>query len=143
MQNSGKLFAALTILIVILLIALHFLNPGAPDNPSTPISIAPKEEPELDAVGEPKISREQIENCLQNYNRSAASLLAAFHVLGDTNYLNEAAKNFPNDPHVIWTVLARDEFPQDSRKWLDTFKTSSPDNSLANYLSAENHLKDG
>jgi hypothetical protein len=161
MQNPGKLLAALAILIVILLIALHFLNPGPPENPSAPISIAttnhfkppqfvfhpqkiaPKEQPELDAAGEPKISREQIENCLKNYNRSAASLLAAFHALDDTNYLDEAAKNFPNDPHVIWTVLAHDEFTQDHRKWLDALKASSPGNSLANYLSAEDYFKNG
>jgi len=142
-------------------IALHFLNPRPPDNSSLPVSvaplnhfnpppfvfhpqkIAPKEEPELDAAGEPKISRERIENCLQNYNRNATSLLAAFHALGDTNYLNEAATNFPNNPQVELAVLSHDEFPQDRRKWLDAFKTSSPDNSLANYLSAENYLKDG
>jgi hypothetical protein len=163
MQNSApaKLLAALAILIAVLVIALHFLN-RSPQNSSAPTSlaptnhfnppqfvfhprkeIAPKEQPELDAAGEPKISREQIENCLQNHNRSAASLLAAFHALGDTNYLNEAAQNFPNDPHVIWTVLARDEFPQDRRKWLDVFKTASPENSLANYLSAQDYLQNG
>jgi hypothetical protein len=161
MQNSGKLLAALTILIVILLIALHFLNPSPPANSSAPISIAPtnhfnppqlafhprktapEEQPELDAAGEPKISREQIENCLQNYNRNATSLLAAFHALGDTNYLDEAAANFPNNPQVELAVLAHDEFPQDRRKWLDALKASSPDNSLANYLSAENYFESG
>ena len=46
------------------------------------------------------------------------SLLAAFRSSGDTNYLNEAATNFPNDPHVELSVLAHDEFPADRRKWL-------------------------
>ena len=40
-------------------------------------------------------------------------------------------------------VLARDEFPQDRRKWLDLFKNSSPSNSLANYLSAQDYFKNG
>jgi hypothetical protein len=70
-------------------------------------------------------------------------LLAAFRAMGDTNYLNEAATNFPNDPHVELAVLARDEFPADRRKWLDLFKASSPSNSLANYFSAEEHFKNG
>src|ERR1019366_6348839 len=40
-------------------------------------------------------------------------------------------------------VLAHDEFPQDRRKWLDLFKNSSPSNSLANYLSAQDYFKNG
>jgi len=63
--------------------------------------------------------------------------------MGDTNYLNEAAANFPNDPHVELAVLARDEFPADRRKWLDLFKASSPSNSLANYFSAQDYFKNG
>ena len=34
-------------------------------------------------------------------------------------------------------------FPQDRRKWLDLFKNSSPSNSLANYLSAQDYFKNG
>jgi hypothetical protein len=53
----------------------------------------------------------------------------------------EAATNFPNDPRVQWTILARDAFPEDRRKWLDSFKASSPSNSLGNYLSARDYFK--
>src|SRR5450631_4062214 len=67
----------------------------------------------------PAISREQAEAWLAKHNRNAMSLLAAFRALGDTNYLNEAATNFPNDPHVELAVLAHDEFPANRRKWLD------------------------
>ena len=56
----------------------------------------------------------------------AASLLAAFRALEDTNYLDEAATNFTNDPQVQWTILARNAFPEDRRRWLDlTAPTSS------------------
>jgi hypothetical protein len=95
-----------------------------------------------------KLPREKIEEYLKLHNRDAASLLAAFHASGDTNnptgdvnYLKEAATNFPNDPHVQWTVLAHDAFPEDKRKWLDAFKESSPSNSLANYLSARDYFQ--
>jgi hypothetical protein len=88
----------------------------------------------------PRLPREQVERYVEQQRRSAASLLAAFHALDDTNYLAEAATNFPNDPRVQWTVLARNTFPEERRKWLDLFKASSPDNSLANYLSAENYF---
>ncbi|MGH7975569.1 MAG: hypothetical protein ACREC8_02775, partial [Limisphaerales bacterium] len=90
-----------------------------------------------------KIPREKVEAWLAKHNRNAMSLLAAFRALGDTNYLNEAATNFPNNPQVELAVLARNEFPQYRRKWLDLFKASSPSNSLANYLSAQDYFKNG
>lgn len=96
-----------------------------------------------EAARVPPISREQAEAWLAKHNRNAMSLLTAFRAMGDTNYLNEAATNFPNDPHVELAVLARDEFPADRRKWLDLFKASSPSNSLANYFSAEDDFKNG
>src|SRR6185437_7654844 len=74
----------------------------------------------------PRLPREKVEEYLARRHRDVASLLAAFHALQDTNYLREAATNFPNDPQVQWTILAQDAFPQDRRKWLDAFKTSSP-----------------
>ena len=119
--------------------AYHYTPPALPIATSKP-----EAGPEAsDAVGPPKISREQAEAWLAKHNRNATSLLAAFRAMDDTNYLNEAAANFPNDPHVELAVLARDEFPADRRKWLDLFKASSPSNSLANYFSAEEHFKNG
>jgi hypothetical protein len=90
-----------------------------------------------------KISREKVEAWLAKHHRNAMSLLAAFRALDDTNYLNEAATNFPGDPHVELSVLAKNEFPDDRRKWLDLFKNSSPSNSLANYLSAQDYFTNG
>ena len=104
---------------------------------------APTNSEEVESAPAPKISREQAEAWLAKHNRNAMSLLAAFRAMGDTNYLNEAATNFPNDPHVELAVLSRDEFPAERRKWLDLFKQSSPSNSLANYLSAEDDFKNG
>jgi hypothetical protein len=95
------------------------------------------------AEDRPTIAREKVEEFLQLRNRSAASLLAGFHALNDTNLLNEAAANFPNDPQVQWTMLARNLNPEERRQWLDRFKASSPENSLANYLSAAEHFKSG
>ncbi|HEV2437203.1 MAG TPA: hypothetical protein VG077_14515 [Verrucomicrobiae bacterium] len=94
-------------------------------------------------VGFEKLPRAKVEAWLAKHNRDAESLLAAYRALSDTNYLNEAATNFPNDPHVELAVLTHDEFPADRRKWLDLFKASSPSNSLANYLSAQEYLQSG
>jgi len=91
----------------------------------------------------PKLPREEVEKYLEQNRRSAVSLLAAYGALRDTNYLKEAATNFPNDPRVQLSVLRRDVFPEERRKWLDLFKASSPDNSLANYFSARDYFKNG
>jgi hypothetical protein len=89
------------------------------------------------------IPREQIERCLGMHPRDAGHLLAAFHLSKDTNYLNEALAGFSSNPQVQLTVLLRNIFPADRRKWLDSFKASSPGNALADYLSAEDYFKCG
>jgi hypothetical protein len=106
------------------------------------------------------LAREAIEAYLSRHRRDAASLLAAFHAsfyvnqpagitdymnepVGDTKYLKEAATNFPHQPQVQWVVLSQNAFPEERRKWLDSFKTTLPDNSLPNYLSAQDYFKNG
>jgi hypothetical protein len=165
-QNSTliKLFVVLTVLIFVAVAVLNFLkfnapetakitptldkteNYSAPYKPFVPKAVKPQSDSDEAESGEkekPKLSREQVEAWLAKHNHNAMSLLAAFRSSGDTNYLNEAAINFPNDPHVELSVLAHDEFPADRRKWLNLFKQSSPSNSLANYLSAQDDFKNG
>lgn len=85
----------------------------------------------------PLISREQAEAFLFKHDRSATSLLAAYRALQDTNLLMEATAKFPGDPQVQLALLNSDVLgPDEKRHWLEAFKTSNPDNSLANYLSA-------
>jgi hypothetical protein len=168
-QNSTliKLFAVLTMLIFIMVAILNFSKLNAPETAKTAPTFAkdhdysstyklpqpkvshpkPKTdgdvESDSDEKAEPKLPPEKVEEWLAKHNRNAMSLLAAFRSSGDTNYLNEAATNFPNDSHVELSVLAHNEFPADRRKWLDLFKASSPSNSLANYFSAEDYFKNG
>ena len=99
-------------------------------------------QPEQEAGWE-KLPRAKVEAWLAKHHRDAMSLLTAFRALDDTNYLNEAATNYPNNPRVELAVLTRDEFPADRRKWLEMFKATSPSNSLANYLSAQDYFKNG
>jgi hypothetical protein len=160
MHKSGNFFialAALTILVGIWAYRSQRPKPPAGQSPdmhaatsltnrahhfSHRLSTADSETfDDADKIGLLKIPREKVEEYLRKHNRDMASLLAAFHALQDTNYLNEAATNFPNDPRLQWTILARNAFPEDRRKWLDSFKTSSPSNSLANYLSAQDYFK--
>ncbi|MGB7768817.1 MAG: hypothetical protein WBN22_08190 [Verrucomicrobiia bacterium] len=160
MQSASirKWLLALTLLAVILWTIVHFYNQNAQTTGNiTRIVLVPqgdfnyhktnilsaKLQKNAADTDPQKILRQKVEEWLALHHRSATSLLAAFHVLNDTNYLREAATNFPNNPRVEWTILARNVFPEDRGKWLDLFKASSPSNSLANYLSAQFNFQNG
>jgi hypothetical protein len=123
---------------------LNHITTQTTNRPPTHVQRSPVavDTPEVFDQGHPpQLPREKVEEYLARHHRDAASLLAAFHALHDTNYLNEAAINFPNDAHLQWTILAQNAFPEDRRKWLDSFKASSPSNSLANYFSARDYFQ--
>jgi hypothetical protein len=88
-------------------------------------------------------SSEALEKFLERNQRTASSLRAVFLATHDTNYLREAAARFPNDPEVQLSVLLHNAFPDERRKWLEGFKENSPENSLANYLSARDYFHSG
>src|SRR3569833_390647 len=144
MRNLNKFIVGLVALVVIIAVGIYLnrkprraSQPPPPavarsqnvrrspvqGSPSAPVSVDTPLRPGQTLV---EVPREKVEEYLRQHNRDVASLLAAFHVLHDTNLLYEAATNFPNDPHLQWTILAEDAFPADRRKWLDAFKASSP-----------------
>jgi hypothetical protein len=86
-----------------------------------------------------QLSAEQLAEYLRQYGTNVETLLAT----QNTNYIRLAAQLFPNDPRVQYAVVARNIFPEAKREWLDRFKKSDPDNALASYLSAREHLKAG
>jgi hypothetical protein len=159
MQNSQKFVVGVAALIIVIgagmyLSRNHALPPIQPldsqnihtETTNRPIVHTQRPSRTEEASNEsnpsdPQMLRAKVDEYLRRHNRNSASLLTAFHALQDTNFLYEAATNFPNDPHVQRTVLAQNVFPEDRRKWLDAFKASSPSNSLANYLSAQDYFK--
>jgi hypothetical protein len=160
MQSASlrKWLLALTLLVVILWTIVHFYNLNAQkEDKLTRIILEPqgdfsyrktnilaaKPPTATRDAGSPESLSQKVEAWLARHHRSADSLLAAFHVLNDANYLKEAATNFPDNPKVELAVLARNVFPEDRRKWLDRFKASSPSNSLASYLSAQTYFQSG
>jgi hypothetical protein len=53
-------------------------------------------------------------------------------------------QKYPNDPQVAFEAAYRKNgTPDERRQWLDSFKKSAPDNSLAYYLSASEYFKAG
>ncbi len=85
------------------------------------------------------LTPEQLAEYLRQYGTNVETLLATQR----TNYIRLAAEMFPNDPRVQYAALTRDVFPEARREWLDRFKKSAPDNSIADYLSARDYLKAG
>jgi len=88
------------------------------------------------------LSRGQAEDFIAINKSSPQSLLAAFRVTHDLEYLRRAATDYPNDPSVLLRAVAHDAFPESRRKLLEQFKQADPDNALARYLSANQHRKD-
>ncbi len=98
---------------------------------------------------EARLTHEQVESFLQANGRSAPNLLAAYRTSHDPALLEEAMKQFPNDPQVAFEAAEATALhqltltPDEQRQWLDAFKQSAPNNSLANYLSAINYFNVG
>lgn len=126
------------------------LSLPAPPIPTAPPTPAPPEESPATNLFErfgkepPKLTPEQVEAYLKANGRKAAILLAAFRTSGEPALLEEAMKNFPNDPRVAFeAVFKKDMPPEQRRQWLNAFEQTAPDNPLANYLSAREYFKAG
>ena len=92
----------------------------------------------------PRLTKQHVESYLQENQRNAASLLAAYRSTGDPALLQEAMQKFPGDPHVAFeAAFKKGVSPEERRQWLDALKLSAPQNALADYLSAADHFKAG
>ena len=114
----------------------------------TPRGRAPEEDtrvPPKRFIGEDaelaKLPREQLDAYIARCRTNVDSLIAAFQVSQDKEYLRIAATNFPNNPLVQLSVITHDVFPEQKREWMERLKQTEPDNALANYLSAREHFQ--
>jgi hypothetical protein len=88
-----------------------------------------------------KLSAEQIQAFLARNRQNADSLLAAFNVTADPEFLREAARRYPSNAFVLAAALGNDISPAQRREWIDRFKQVSSENPLPNYLSASDYLQ--
>ena len=93
----------------------------------------------LEIISRAEVSWEKKRGFVDSHKGSFDSYLAT----GDETLLREAAAKFPNEPQVQFAVLTKNLFPEERRKWIDALKASDSKNSLANYLSAVDFLKNG
>ncbi len=92
---------------------------------------------------EHRLSMVEVNEYLARNRESGFSLVAAFGVSRDREYLKRAATNSPNDPFVQTQVLLHNVFPEERQKWIDSLKKSSPENSLPHFLSASDLMTSG
>src|SRR5688572_3803856 len=92
---------------------------------------------------EHRLSMSEVNDYLVKHKSSAFSLVAAFGVTRDKEFLKQAATNSPGDPFVQTQVLVHNLYPEDREKWINALKESSPQNSLPHFLSAQEHLARG
>jgi hypothetical protein len=110
-----------------------------------------------DPAARPKTRIEQLEELLQNTHitaaqlasyleanrRSAGSLLGAYGVTRDRTLLDEAIQKYPDNPRVALSAWFRSETPEAKREWLESLGKTDPNNSLPDYLLANELLKAG
>jgi len=83
-------------------------------------------------------SRSELENYLSSRNHSAEACLAAGLILQDTELLKEALDREPSNPHALFTLASRGDFPSSQRlAWAAQLHELQPENALASYLIAK------
>lgn len=109
-------------------------NPAAPARPEWLSRL-------LEEGSPPALPREKMDLWLERNRTNSESLLALSQAGGGQDYLLQALKLYPDDPKVLFASTRLDEPAELKRQRLDRFKTADPDNALAYYLSARQHLK--
>jgi hypothetical protein len=121
-------------------------DPKAAPPPQAPPPISPPPKTVLQRIAQNdatvfKLSPEQIQAFFAKRGTNAETLLAAFNATGDKAFLRQAVERFPDRAFVLAAALAQDALPEQRSDLLAKLKELSPDNPLANYLSARDHLK--
>jgi hypothetical protein len=94
--------------------------------------------------GAPKLTLAQLNDYADSCGRDAQSLIVAARLSGDSDFLQEAALLYPENPLVqLEVALSPSASPEDRRAALEAFKVVSPDNALGDYLSAHLSFSEG
>ena len=91
----------------------------------------------------PKLNQLEVEAFLKNQGRSTTNLLAASRLLNDLSFAREAAKDDPKNPAVQLELALRGETPEEKSAAVMAFRAAAPDNSLGDYLAANQAFTSG
>ena len=90
-----------------------------------------------------RLSQPEVEAFLKSQGRSAANLLVAGRMLNDLKYAREAAKAEPNNALPLLELALRGETPEERSAAIAAFRAAAPDNSLGDYLAADQAFRSG
>jgi hypothetical protein len=90
-----------------------------------------------------KLSEADVYLYLQANKSNAMSLVTAFEISRDKDYLKTALEKFPKDPFVLAKALLFDAVPEDRAKLIEQLKESSPDNALPHMFAARDAMSSG
>ncbi len=89
-------------------------------------------------------TRAELNTYLTEKGYLAEGYLAAGMILQDANLMRKAIIREPSNPHILFALASRDDFPDDDRiHWARQLQEAQPDNSLASYLLAALTWKKG
>ena len=89
-------------------------------------------------------TRAELNTYLADKGYPAEGYLAAGMILQDANLMRKAIIREPSNPHILFALASRDDFPDDDRiHWARQLQEAQPDNSLASYLLAALTWKNG
>lgn len=84
-------------------------------------------------LSEMRLTYEDVEKFLFKHHRDGPSLIAAFSLLGDLEYLKEAINEYPENPEVALVALSVGGEGPDAL-WISRLQAADPDNLLVQYL---------
>lgn len=90
-----------------------------------------------------KPTEEQLEPYLKSRHRSVASLLTAWQITGNLEFVREAASKDASDPRVLLALAANESDPEAKRTAVAAFRHAFPKNALGDYLLATVELQAG
>ena len=100
---------------------------------------------EAAGAAEHRLTPVEVADYLARYKTNAFTLVTAFNMTGDLQFLRQAAELNPHDP-IVQSQLLVHEFglsTEDRQNLIEAFKKSSPGNSFANFLAAKEYLDHG
>lgn len=125
----------------------------AAQNDSTPATIAPvRRAAEVKSLFQrlssgdmsfSMLSHGQADAYLERNQTNAESLIIAYRVTHDAEYLRRAVAAYPTNNNVLFRALIHDIEPEKRRELLDRYKEADPGNALPHFFSAADHLTNG
>jgi hypothetical protein len=107
---------------------------AAPVNRLNPSAVIQR----LSAGEFPRLTPEQVAAYVESQNHSALSLIAAWQLSRDADWLRQAAERYPNDPGVAAAMLVSEGIrASDAGHWIAVVKQSDPDNAFGAVYAAK------